>query len=248
MSRSTNAALKRLIDLVASAVGLAVLSPVLVVSIVVVWLGDRRSPFYLAQRAGRGGKQFTMYKMRTMRVGADKTGVTSTSAHDSRITSTGAFLRRYKLDEVPQLANVLVGSMSLVGPRPQVLSAVDGYTADERRLLTVRPGITDYASIVFADEGEILAPYADADEAYDVLIRPGKSALGLHYVDKATVLDDLRIILWTVKGMAGREAVLAQVSARLAASGAPAWVVDVARRAAPLVDARLTPGQPSTVD
>jgi lipopolysaccharide/colanic/teichoic acid biosynthesis glycosyltransferase len=231
---------------VASA-GLVALSPVLAVAALAVWLGDRCSPLYLAPRAGRNGKPFTMYKLRTMRVGADRTGVTSTSADDNRITRIGLILRRYKLDEVPQLVNVLLGSMSLVGPRPQVISAVEAYTDEERGLLAVRPGITDYASIVFSDEGEILGPYADAGAAYDLLIRPGKSELGLFYVTTHRFSDDLRILAWTVQAIANRPSALRRVSRHLVARGARAPLAELALRQTMLHDDRLDRRQSSSI-
>ena len=131
-------------------------SPVLLPVMFLVWWQDRHSPFYVASRVGLDQRPFRMVKLRSMRIGADKSGVDSTSAGDSRITPVGHFIRRYKLDELTQLWNVLIGDMSLVGPRPNVERETRLYTDLEQRLLTVKPGITDYASIVFADEGEIL--------------------------------------------------------------------------------------------
>ena len=145
-----------------------------------------------------------MLKFRTMVVDAESVGGSSTSARDPRITSIGHLLRRWKLDEIPQFINVLKGDMSLVGPRPQVGWDVARYTEEERRLLTVRPGITDWASIRFRDEGEILAAEADPDEAYDRLIRPDKIRLGLEYVDKVSVRTDLQILRDTFLSVIGR--------------------------------------------
>jgi lipopolysaccharide/colanic/teichoic acid biosynthesis glycosyltransferase len=174
-------------------------------------------------------------------VNADRTGVTSTSATDRRITPVGHFVRRVKLDEVVQLWNVLTGDMSLVGPRPNVRSGTDLYTAAERRLLSVRPGITDFASIVFADEGEILRGHPDADAAYDRLIRPWKSRLGLFYIDHRSVGLDIRLLFATAMALLSRAAALRVVSAGLARLGAPADLVRVALR----VD-ELVPGTPPT--
>src|SRR5207248_2883956 len=135
--------IKRLFDVTLSASALLALSPVLAVLAAAVWVQDRRSPFYVAPRVGRGGAIFRMVKLRSMVVGADKAGVASTGATDPRVTRVGQFIRRYKLDELPQLWNVLKGDMSLIGPRPNVPSEVDKYTGEERRMLQVRPGVTD---------------------------------------------------------------------------------------------------------
>ena len=145
----------------------------------IVWLQDSHSPFYISPRVGQGGRMFRMVKLRSMAANADESEVDSTSANDSRITPVGHFIRRYKLDELTQLWNVLIGNMSLVGPRPNVERETRLYTAEERRLLTVRPGITDYASIVFSDEGAILKDEPDPDLSYNQLIRPWKSRLSL---------------------------------------------------------------------
>ena len=131
-----------------------------------IWWQDKHSPFYIAPRTGRNERPFRMVKLRSMVINADKSGVDSTAANDRRITGVGQFVRRYKLDELTQLWNVLKGDMSLVGPRPNVERETRMYTPVEKRLLSVRPGITDYASIVFADEGDILKEYADPDIAY----------------------------------------------------------------------------------
>ena len=180
--------MKRLIDVFGSAFGLILLSPVLLVAIVAIWLQDYCSPFYIAPRVGRNGKIFQMVKLRSMVKDADKSGVDSTSANDLRITEVGRVIRKYKLDEFMQLWNVLTGDMSLVGPRPNVQREVDLYTDVERHLLEVKPGITDLASIVFSDEGEILKDSQNPDLDYNQLIRPWKSRLGLLYVEKKNII------------------------------------------------------------
>jgi lipopolysaccharide/colanic/teichoic acid biosynthesis glycosyltransferase len=229
--------LKRAIDLFASAGGLLVLSPLLLIVAVLITSQDGQSPFYIAPRVGRGGRPFRMVKFRSMVLNADKSGVTSTSATDSRITPIGAFVRRYKLDEIVQLWNVLRGDMSLVGPRPNVESGTRLYSKAELGLLSVRPGITDIASIVFADEGEILKGHADADLAYDQLIRPWKSRLGMFYVDNRSTVVDLRLIELTVLAVISRDAALVSVSRLLGKMAAAPELVRVAlRREA------LTPG------
>ena len=148
--------IKRLVDILASFFGLLVVSPILLPVMFLVWKEDRKSPFYIAPRSGRNGTTFKMVKLRSMIVGADKSGVDSTSDNDMRITPIGYKIRRYKLDELIQLWNVLKGDMSLVGPRPNVKPETDLYTNIEKGLLSVRPGITDFSSIVFSDEGDIL--------------------------------------------------------------------------------------------
>jgi lipopolysaccharide/colanic/teichoic acid biosynthesis glycosyltransferase/SAM-dependent methyltransferase len=187
--------LKRGLDIVVAGSGLVVTSPLMAA----IWWRIRKEGggpvLYRGVRAGRHGRPFQMYKFRTMVPNADLVGGPSTPDDDARITVAGKFLRRHKLDELPQLFNVLKGDMSLVGPRPQVLDEVAGYTPEERELLEVRPGITDWASIRFRDEGRLLSGHEDPDLAYAELIRPEKTRLGLEYVRHATLLDDLRI-LW----------------------------------------------------
>jgi lipopolysaccharide/colanic/teichoic acid biosynthesis glycosyltransferase len=234
---------KRLFDMVMAAIGLLVASPVLLVIMLLVWKEDRHSPFYVAPRVGRGGRVFRMVKMRSMRINADREGGSSTSNADRRITPVGHFIRRYKIDEITQLWNVLVGDMSLVGPRPQVQSGVEMYTRQERELLAARPGITDLASIVFADEGSILQHSRDPDADYDCLIRPWKSRLGLIYVHGHSMLLDIRLIFATLVAIVSRHSALRQVQSMLKQLDAPAEVIVVAAR-----DRVLVPGRPPDGD
>lgn len=231
--------LKRIVDVVAAAFGLALLSPLLCVVLFLIWKQDGHSPFYIADRAGVGGKPFHMVKIRSMIVRADQTGVESTSASDNRITPVGHFVRRWKLDELSQLWNVLMGDMSLVGPRPNTMREVESYTPAERRLLSVRPGITDISSIVFSDEGDILKDAADPDRTYGEIIRPWKSRLGLVYVDHAGILLDLRIVLLTIVAIVRKEAALRGVAAILANLNVEQTVRETARRQSPLKSAAL---------
>ncbi len=189
---------KRALDLVASVLGLVVLSPVLAAIAVAIKLESRGPVLYAAPRVGRGGGMFRMYKFRSMVTNADKIGGSSTPDDDPRITGMGKFLRRTKLDELPQLINVANGTMSLVGPRPQVKWAVDLYTPEQRRVLTVRPGITDYASLKFPNEGELLRGSTDPDRDYMEKIHPEKMRLSLEYLDKRTLGVDLGIIFQTL--------------------------------------------------
>ncbi len=221
---------KRLFDLLISALGLIASSPVLVPAMVAIWLQDFHSPFYRGVRVGQHGRPFRMVKLRSMVWDADKVGVDSTSARDPRITPVGHFIRRYKLDELPQLWNVLKGEMSIVGPRPQVPRDVALYTEEEKRLLEVKPGITDIASIVFADEGEILKDSEDPDLDYNRLIRPWKSRLGLLYIEHRSLGLDLRLIYLTAVAILSRERALQGVQEILERLGADEMVKRVARR------------------
>ncbi len=222
--------MKRIIDAALALTGLLLLSPLLIPVMILIWAQDRHSPFYVAARTGLDERPFRMVKLRSMRANADASGVDSTAANDRRITPIGAFVRRYKLDEIMQLWNVLLGDMSLVGPRPNVERETRMYTAEEKRLLRARPGITDFASIVFADEGEILAGHADADLAYNQLIRPWKSRLGLFYVDHRSLLLDLELIVLTAVAILSRPTALRAVARRLEALGASPDLVKIATR------------------
>ena len=224
--------LKRGLDIAGSIFGLTIAAPVLFLSGLAVWLQDFRSPLYVAKRVGQDGRLFGMVKLRSMVVDADRTGVTSTSTDDNRITKVGRLIRRLKLDEVTQLWNVLRGEMSFVGPRPNVMQGgVALYTEDELRLLSVRPGITDYASIVFSDEGVLLAGSDDPDLLYNQLIRPWKSRLSLFYIDHRSIWVDLKLVLITLLSAFSRRQALRLVARDLRARGAPRKLVDVASRA-----------------
>ena len=207
--------IKRLVDILASFLGLLVTSPILLPVMFLVWKEDKKSPFYIAPRSGRNGTTFKMVKLRSMVVDADKSGVDSTSGNDMRITPIGHKIRRYKLDELIQLWNVLIGDMSLVGPRPNVKSETDLYTDVEKELLLVRPGITDFSSIVFSDEGEILEGKDNPDLAYNQLIRPWKSRLGLAYIENQSFLLDLQLIFYTIVAIISKPKALIWVAKKL---------------------------------
>ena len=226
--------MKRLFDIVGSSFGLIVASPVLCPVMFLVWKQDKHSPFYVAPRVGKDGKPFKMVKLRSMVINADKSGVDSTGANDQRITRVGHFIRRYKLDELTQLWNVLIGDMSLVGPRPNVKREIDLYTEVERGLLTVKPGITDFASIVFSDEGEILKDANDPDIAYNQLIRPGKGYLGLFYIDQSSLWLDIQLCFYTVIAILSKEKALKGVCSILKSMGAKDNLVLMAKRSEPL--------------
>lgn len=232
---------KRIFDFTLALIGLLLASPVLLPVMFLVWWEDRHSPFYIAPRVGRFGRPFRMVKMRSMAIGSDKTGVSSTSNNDRRITAVGHFIRRFKLDELTQLWNVLCGDMSFVGPRPQVQSGVNLYTEKERELLSVRPGITDFASIVFSDEGTILGGSTDPDGDYDKLIRPWKSRLGLIYIWAHSLSLDVQLIFLTVVAVFSRNLALQGVARILIKLRVGADIVEVCKRRSVLVPA--TPPQ-----
>jgi lipopolysaccharide/colanic/teichoic acid biosynthesis glycosyltransferase len=186
---------KRIIDVTVAMGALMVCAPLAAFAVLRIKLEDGGPVLYRGVRTGRGGKPFSMLKFRSMIVDAARIGGPSTPDDDPRMTRAGRFLRQWKLDELPQLVNVLRGDMSLVGPRPQVPQDVARYTARERDLLLVRPGVTDWASVLFRNEGAILAGHSDPDRAYDELIRPHKIELGLAYVKHRSVRTDLQI-LW----------------------------------------------------
>ena len=227
--------LKRSLDVMAALVGLALGSLVLVPVMIAVWLQDWHSPFYIADRVARGGATFRMVKLRSMKILADQTGLMSTAGDDPRITAVGRLVRRWKLDELTQLWNVLKGDMSLVGPRPQVPSEVARYTSEEREMLSARPGITDMASIVFADEGDILHGSKDPDLEYNQLIRPWKSRLALVYVrQRPGIATDLRIIWLTVLSIVDRRAALGGVARLVRSRAGGEELARVALRQEPL--------------
>ncbi len=226
--------MKRVLDIMAALTGLTLLAPLLVLIAILIWVSDRRSPLYLARRVAKGGGDFRMVKFRTMIPDAWRSGVNSTAAGDRRITPVGKWLRKGKLDELPQLWNVLVGDMSLVGPRPQVRADVELYTREELRMLSARPGITDLASIVFADEGEILEGSADPDLLYNQIIRPWKSRLILLYLETPAFSRDLQILWLTALALFSRERALAGLVRLLSDLGAGEQLKVVASRRDPL--------------
>lgn len=193
--------LKRLFDIVFSSAGILLLSPVLTISALLIYQEDKGPVFYRGVRVGKNGKHFKMLKFRTMVVDAEKLGGASTPEDDPRITRIGKHLRKYKLDELPQLINVLKGEMSFVGPRPQVPWAVELYNEEEKLLLTLQPGITDYASIRFKNEAEILKGSKDPDKDYFEKIAPEKLRLSLEYARTHNVWIDIKLILITIKSI-----------------------------------------------
>ena len=180
--------MKRIFDIVASGIGLILLSPLFV--ILAIWIKcDSIGPvFYKQVRVGRNNMDFQLFKFRSMRVGSDKKGLITVGGHDPRITRSGYYIRKYKLDEFPQLINVFKGDMSLVGPRPEVRKYVDMYTEEQMHVLDVRPGITDLASIRYRNENELLERVNDPDKYYVEVIMPDKLRINLEYVARHSEL------------------------------------------------------------
>lgn len=226
---------KRAFDILFSIAALLMLSPILAVACLLIWARDGHSPLYRGMRVGRGGRDFRIVKLRTMVADGERLGGTSTALSDLRLTPLGLSLRRSKLDELPQFWNVLVGEMSVVGPRPNMRAGgVDHYTAEEQRLLGVRPGITDLASIVFADEGDILSGSDDPDALYDAVIRPWKNRLGLLYVERRNMALDLRLIGLTALSLISRRSALKRLNAILANWNADIELQRICSRRGPL--------------
>ncbi|MBO7502638.1 MAG: sugar transferase [Paludibacteraceae bacterium] len=187
----------RLFDILFSLLGLIVLSPLFL--IVAIWIVfDNYGPiFYRQQRVGKNGNDFLLLKFRSMRVGADKMSLITVGERDPRVTKAGYYLRKYKIDELPQLWNVLIGDMSLVGPRPEVRKYVDLYTEEQRKVLSIRPGITDYASIEYIDENRQLEQSSNPDKTYVEIIMPAKIALNMRYIEHQTLQEYFTILLLT---------------------------------------------------
>ena len=197
--------LKRLLDILVSAFALVVFSPILLVLAIWIKIDSPGPVFYRGKRTGRHNKPFHIFKFRSMVTNAEKLGGPSTSDRDPRITNSGAFIRKFKFDELPQFINVLIGEMSLVGPRPEVQKYTDMYTEEEKPILDLRPGITDWASIWNSDEGAVLAGSDDPDKAYEELIRPTKLQLQLKYRYEHTVWSDIKILFYTAYKILNRD-------------------------------------------
>ena len=188
----------RFFDFILSLVGLVVLAPILIVLAIWIKIDSKGSVFYKQVRVGQNGIDFGLFKFRSMVVDADKKGLITVGGRDPRITRSGYFIRKYKLDELPQLINVLVGDMSLVGPRPEVRKYVDLYTDEQQKVLSVKPGITDYASIEYMDENEILGKSSDPEKTYIEEIMPEKIKYNMKYINNKSLFEYFKIILLTV--------------------------------------------------
>ncbi len=190
--------LKRFFDIVSSLIGLALLLPFFVIISIVIIINDGAPIFYFQTRVGKNNNDFKLFKFRTMYKDADKKGLLTVGGRDPRVTPIGYYLRKYKLDELPQLLNVLIGNMSLVGPRPEVRKYVELYNKEQMRVLFVKPGITDLASIYFINENELLAQSSEPEKTYINEIMPQKLKLNLEYIAKQHFLTDLKIIFNTI--------------------------------------------------
>lgn len=190
--------MKRLFDIAASFFGLLVLMPLFLVVSVWIALDSKGGVFYKQVRVGRYGRDFKLLKFRSMCTGADKSGLLTVGGRDSRITRSGYYIRKYKIDELPQLFNVLKGDMSFVGPRPEVRKYVGLYDCAQRRVLEARPGITDVASIKYRNENDILSKEGNPEEYYIEHIMPDKLKLNIEYMDQRTFIKDIETILRTI--------------------------------------------------
>ena len=190
--------MKRIFDVVASSCGLLVLSPLFLVLAIWIKIDSKGPVFYRQVRVGRNNRDFRLFKFRSMRVGADKQGLITIGGRDPRVTRSGYYIRKYKLDEFPQLINVFIGDMSLVGPRPEVRKYVDMYTPEQMHVLDVRPGITDMASILYCDENDLLEKSEDPDKFYIEVVMQDKLRINLDYVVHHSFLFDLKLIFKTL--------------------------------------------------
>lgn len=191
--------MKRLFDIVSSSIGLIFLSPIFLFLAIWIKADSKGAVFYKQTRVGKNGKDFKIFKFRSMRQGSDKEGLITVGGRDARITKSGYYIRKYKLDEFPQLINVLRGDMSIVGPRPEVRKYVNLYTKEQLRVLSVKPGITDIASIKYRNENELLEKAGNPDKMYVEVIMPDKLKYNLEYIDKKSFIFDIKLIFDTFK-------------------------------------------------
>ncbi|MES2003055.1 MAG: sugar transferase [Bacteroidota bacterium] len=204
---------KRFFDLIVTICASIIFVPIIFVAAMIVFFEDFHNPFYLSKRIGKGMKVIKVIKLRSMVINADKTIIRTTTTADVRITKVGKFIRKYKIDELPQFFNVLAGNMSLIGPRPNVWeNGVEFYSIEENGLLSIKPGISDFSSIIFADLGEIVAGQNEPDEFYNEVVRPWKSKFGLLYVQKQTLLLDMKLLFCTGLNLVNREKALVYIS------------------------------------
>ena len=186
-----------------SRIGLLVISPLFLIIYIIIIIESKGGGFYSQTRVGKNGIPFAIYKFRSMRTDADKHGLITVGGRDPRITRIGYYIRKYKIDELPQLWNVLMGDMSLVGPRPEVQKYVDLYTEEQRKVLSVRPGITDYASIEYVDENILLAKSDDPDRTYVEVVMPAKIVLNMKYINNKSLKEYFKIIFLTLAKIVG---------------------------------------------
>ena len=225
---------KRALDFAGSIIGLVLFSPLILIALLLVWWQDGKNPVYTSKRVGKGGQLFPFYKVRTMVVGADKTGRHTVGSDDPNVTRLGRLLRNSKGDELLQFISVLRGDMSLVGPRPNIPAAsTEVFTAREMEMFAVKPGITDFASIVFSDLDKIMIGASDVNVAYTRQIRPWKSRLCLFYAQHRTMAMDIQLIWLTALNFVARAPALEKTAALLRRYGAEPDLVEVARRTSP---------------
>ena len=222
--------MKRIFDIIFSFLGIAIISVPLLILMFIVWCNDFSFPLYISNRVGKDGKVFKMYKLRSMIPNADKSNVNSTSLDDPRITKVGKVIRKYKFDEGMQLLNVFFGDMSVVGPRPNILSETKMYTNEENKILNIKPGITDFSSIVFSDEADILHGSNDPDLSYNQLIRPWKSRLGIIYLEYRSFFLDIQIIFYTVIALISKDIALNWIGEKLESFKSDRQIIDVSLR------------------
>lgn len=221
--------LKRKFDILLSLTGLVILFLPLSIAAFLVWMQDGHSPFYLSERVSDKSKSFKMYKIRSMIVRADILGLEYSGSNDYRITRLGSYLRKYKIDELPQLLNILKNEMSFVGPRPRTPNEVKSFSCEEWRILSVRPGLTDIASIVFSDEDQILKDREDPKLYHDTFIKPRKNRLSIFYVDHHTFQLDLIIIILTILNIFSRKLSLKALECLLKQINADDSIISIAR-------------------
>lgn len=196
--KKLNSIIKRIFDFFSALIGIIILSPILIIVSIAIKVDSSGNIMFLQKRVGKDGKEFNIYKFRTMVTNAEKLGKQITVGKDNRITKVGAFLRKYKIDELPQLFNVLKGDMSLVGPRPEVPKYVALYSDEQKKVLSVRPGITDLASLKYSDENDILGKVDNPEEYYINVIMKDKLSLNLEYIEKSNLFFDISLIVKTI--------------------------------------------------
>ena len=222
--------IKSIFDKFIALVVLLIFAPIIFVLLILFYINDFSNHLYISNRVGMGFKNFKLFKIRSMIVNAANSGVTSTSSNDQRVTTIGKFIRKFKIDEIVQLYNVFRGDMSLVGPRPQIPSEVNLYSEFEKALLSIKPGITDFSSIIFSDEGEILKDSKDPNKDYNILIRPWKSRLGIFYIENNNFIVDFKLIFFTIVSIFNRKRALKFTSSLLKKLNAPNDLIEIAKR------------------
>ena len=235
--------MKRSVDFIFSFLAIILFAPIVIIFAILIWLEDGKWPFYTPLRVGKSGKNFRLYKLRSMVANADVSKVDTTTNNDLRITKIGKKIRNFKIDELPQFVNVVFGQMSLVGPRPNIDREVSLYSEEEKRMLNVRPGITDISSIVFSDLGVLLSEAEDPNLAYNQLVRPWKSRLALFYIDNRNLIMDIQILWLTLMTIVKPEYARKKIIALLEKYGASLALIKIVRR-----DEKLVPTPPPGLD